>query len=220
MPLKRRAKPVCHIFHYHRVNDEQDPYLGGLPVDAFSSQMRYLAANFPIVTLDQIATGDFPDQHSYCVAITFDDGYRDNFVCAFPILKRLQIPATIFLATGYVESGTLPWYDQVRLAFKLTTRPQFSMDFSGAPIGGTTQARLIGTRLAANRPTRRMDSIQWRRSRKRRRRSRCGAGLQSIPTLHRPTPVMQLLRAMLPQLDTIAAGRRITLLQSRLELTQ
>jgi CelD/BcsL family acetyltransferase involved in cellulose biosynthesis/peptidoglycan/xylan/chitin deacetylase (PgdA/CDA1 family) len=132
-PWRRRPRPVCQIFHYHRVNDERDPFLGGLSVSAFNSQMRYLAATFPMVTLDQVANGDFPDQHPYCVAITFDDGYRDNFVCAFPILKSLRIPATIFLATGYVESGLLPWYDQVRLAFKLTTRSQFSVEVPGAP---------------------------------------------------------------------------------------
>ena len=80
------------------------------------------------VTMDQVAQGAVYDQHQYCIAITFDDGYRDNFVCAFPILKKLGIPATIFLATEYMDSGQLPWYDQVRLAFKLTTRAHFYVD--------------------------------------------------------------------------------------------
>lgn len=131
----RRQRPAIHIFQYHRVNDDRDPFLGGLDVETFRSQMRYLAANFPIVTLDQVANRDLSGSHPYCAAVTFDDGYRDNFICAFPILKQLGIPATIFLATGYIETEQLPWYDQVRLAFKLTTRTRFLIAQRGGPGG-------------------------------------------------------------------------------------
>jgi CelD/BcsL family acetyltransferase involved in cellulose biosynthesis/peptidoglycan/xylan/chitin deacetylase (PgdA/CDA1 family) len=135
LPLRRREQPVLHIFQYHRVNNDRDPFLGGLGLESFRAQMEYLTKNFPIVTMDQVAQGAVYDQHQYCIAITFDDGYRDNFVCAFPILKKLGIPATIFLATDYMDSGQLPWYDQVRLAFKLTTRVHFYVDRC-APGGG------------------------------------------------------------------------------------
>jgi CelD/BcsL family acetyltransferase involved in cellulose biosynthesis/peptidoglycan/xylan/chitin deacetylase (PgdA/CDA1 family) len=144
LPLRRRERPAVHIFQYHRINADRDPFLGGLAVEAFRAQMQYLASVFPIVSLDQVAQGVFPDQHQYCAAVTFDDGYRDNFVCAFPILKQLGIPATIFLATGYVDSGQLPWYDQVRLAFKLTTRAYFSVDRGGP--GGSL--KVVGSRLS------------------------------------------------------------------------
>ncbi|HZZ15005.1 MAG TPA: GNAT family N-acetyltransferase, partial [Candidatus Sulfotelmatobacter sp.] len=131
LPVRRRERPVVHIFQYHRVNSDRDPFMGGLDVEVFRAQMQYLASAFPIVSLDQVAQGTFSDQHQYCAAVTFDDGYRDNFVAAFPILKQFGIPATIFLATGYIESGQLPWYDQVRLAFKLTTRAHFYVDRCG-----------------------------------------------------------------------------------------
>jgi len=131
----RRPQPVIHIFQYHRVNDENDPFLGGLPVDAFRAQMRYLARNFPVLTLDQIVERRFARRHHYHVAVTFDDGYRDNFTCAFPILKQFGIPATIFLAAGYIGSEQMPWYDRVRLAFKLTTHSLFSMTDVGGPSG-------------------------------------------------------------------------------------
>ena len=131
LPVRRRERPVVHIFQYHRVNADRDSFMGGLDVEVFRAQMQYLASVFPIISLDQVAQGTFSDQHQYYAAVTFDDGYRDNFVAAFPILKQLGIPATIFLATGYIESGQLPWYDQVRLAFKLTTRSHFYVDRCG-----------------------------------------------------------------------------------------
>lgn len=150
-PLQRRLRPVCQIFLYHRVNDEGDPFLGGLPVTTFAAQMEYIARNFRVLTLDQISQGDFAGQ-PYSVAVTFDDGYRDNFVCAFPILKRLGIPATVFLATGCIESGELPWYDQVRLAFKLTMRTELSLNDRGGPQGSledlSCRLRLLKDTLA------------------------------------------------------------------------
>ena len=135
VPLRHRDQPVCQIFLYHRINDDGDPFISGIPLSIFKRQMEYLARNFPVITLDQLASEDFSDGHPYYVAVTFDDGYRDNFVSAFPVLKNLGIPATIFLATGYIDSGELPWYDQVRLAFKLTKRAHFSTADLAGPKG-------------------------------------------------------------------------------------
>jgi peptidoglycan/xylan/chitin deacetylase (PgdA/CDA1 family)/CelD/BcsL family acetyltransferase involved in cellulose biosynthesis len=132
--LRSRSTPVYTIFRYHRVNDDRDRIFCALPVAQFAAQMGYLARHFQLVSLDQIASGQLPSRRDKCcVAITFDDGYRDNFVHAYPILKNLGIPATIFLTTGYIESGDLPWYDKVRLAFKLTVQRRISLQKIGGP---------------------------------------------------------------------------------------
>jgi peptidoglycan/xylan/chitin deacetylase (PgdA/CDA1 family) len=128
--LAGREIPVCQILLYHKVNDDHDPYLASLPVEEFRRQMQYLAKNFALVSLDDIAEGRIgPSDRKFAVAVTFDDGYRDNFTNAFPILKELNIPATIYLATGYIGTGRLPWYDQVCLAFKLTARNELGADY-------------------------------------------------------------------------------------------
>jgi peptidoglycan/xylan/chitin deacetylase (PgdA/CDA1 family) len=143
-PMERRKTHICHILIYHRVNDDHDPFLSSVSVNSFREQMEYLARHFTFVSLDDIAAGKInTNAAKYSVAITFDDGYRDNFTHALPILKELRIPATIFLATGYIGTGQLPWYDKVCLAFKLTTRSSLGLGRPGSPAGSLDgQSRL------------------------------------------------------------------------------
>lgn len=132
--LESRTAPICQIFIFHRVNDDADPFLPAYSAAKFREQMTHIAKNFTVVSLDDVGKGNLPrNRHNYYAAITFDDGYRDNLLYAFPVLKELKIPATIFLATGYIESGRLPWYDQVCLAFKLTMTDGISLAAIGGP---------------------------------------------------------------------------------------
>jgi CelD/BcsL family acetyltransferase involved in cellulose biosynthesis/peptidoglycan/xylan/chitin deacetylase (PgdA/CDA1 family) len=141
----------CQVFIYHRVNDDADPFLPALSTDVFRWQMEYLAKNFPVVRLDDLVTGNLPkNSGNHCVAITFDDGYRDNYTNAFPILRELGLPASIFLISGCMEGDVLPWYDQVSLAFKITTAGEMDFHAAGGP-SGSMEGR--SQRLSAMRNT-------------------------------------------------------------------
>ena len=56
-----------------------------------------------------LATGSLPDR---AVTVTFDDGYADNAEVALPILQRHGVPATFFVATGYLNGGRM-WNDSI-----------------------------------------------------------------------------------------------------------
>jgi peptidoglycan/xylan/chitin deacetylase (PgdA/CDA1 family) len=119
--IKRRQAKNIQILIYHRVNDDNDPFFPALPVDIFARQMEYLASFFNICSLEdaieRIKYRDVPDN---TVVVTFDDGYADNYVNAFPILQKLSIPATIFLTTDAIGSGKVLWHDRVFSAFRHT----------------------------------------------------------------------------------------------------
>ena len=50
--------------------------------------------------------------------VTFDDGYRDNYTNAFPVLQKFEVPATIFLTADYINTDKLFWWDEVSYYMK------------------------------------------------------------------------------------------------------
>lgn len=91
------------ILLYHKVQHEKLPDAGKL----FNDQMVFLMKNYKIIPLvelvDYLKNGTIISENY--AAVTFDDGYRDNFEIAYPVLKCLNIPATIYLAPGYLDSN-------------------------------------------------------------------------------------------------------------------
>jgi peptidoglycan/xylan/chitin deacetylase (PgdA/CDA1 family) len=88
----------------------------------FESQMRLLAEHFHPVSLhdiDSFARGEavIPAR---AVAVTFDDGFLDNYEIAAPILKRWGVPATFYVTVGPVGNGEPPWFSRLRYAFFTT----------------------------------------------------------------------------------------------------
>lgn len=95
---------------YHRVRQyEKDIQLLAVTPEHFEEQMRWLRENYRIVSFDE----DWNQIEGDAVCITFDDGYRDNFLTAIPILNELQIPATIFVATGNIDTDYEMWWDEL-----------------------------------------------------------------------------------------------------------
>lgn len=104
------------VLTYHRVSatEEKDDPLK-ISASSFERQIRHVRENYSVVSADDLAASirnRKPLPKNACL-ITFDDGWRDNFELAFPILKRYKIPALIFLSTDYIGSGKVFW--QVRL---------------------------------------------------------------------------------------------------------
>lgn len=91
------------ILAYHAIGDcprEQDPHNLFLPQRAFEEQMSYLARHKQVVALDDVTSGRARGRN--CVAITFDDAYRNVARGALPVLERHGFTATVFAPTAYL----------------------------------------------------------------------------------------------------------------------
>lgn len=103
------------ILMYHRVADAPiDPWQLAVSPAHFEEQLdvlRRIRRPLPLAEfVGKLAAGTLP---SDAVALTFDDGYVDNFLAAAPRLAARDIPATIFLATGCVDSPEPFWWDEL-----------------------------------------------------------------------------------------------------------
>lgn len=105
------------VLLYHRIGrTSSDPQLLCVTPEHFAEHVGLIAESYePIRLQDLVAAlreGELPPRG---VAITFDDGYADNFAAAKPVLEDAQIPATVFVASGWLGGDRLFWWDELEV---------------------------------------------------------------------------------------------------------
>jgi peptidoglycan/xylan/chitin deacetylase (PgdA/CDA1 family) len=125
----RQPRPV--ILMYHRVAFVQnDPWGLAVDPDRFEEQIAYAKQHRSPMSVDE-----FVERHrtktlpANAVAVTFDDGYRDNLINAKPVLTRYGIPATLFLATGFINQDTPFWWDELATMILASTQTVHDQQF-------------------------------------------------------------------------------------------
>lgn len=113
-----RDQYVVPIMMYHRVSLEDESPANTVSPKVFARQMDFLKRNgYQVITLEELVAGiKAGKKFSHkTVVITFDDGYKDNYKNAFPVLKKYHFPATIFLISDMVGvSPNLLTWDQIK----------------------------------------------------------------------------------------------------------
>ena len=152
--IRHRGRVV--ILTYHRVVSDQmvrDEHIQpGMYVrgQSFEAHIAYLRKRFTIISLDELLdlwqTNRLKSDRSYCV-ITFDDGWKDNYQFAFPVLMKYRIPATIFLATDFIGTARWFWPDQMMLL--LEKGRQHTTGAADRKAVSTVLAETIGVTLSA-----------------------------------------------------------------------
>ncbi|WP_026840894.1 polysaccharide deacetylase family protein [Citrifermentans bremense] len=107
------------VVMYHGITDRRyhPPFWTQLPVEKFREQLAFLKRYYRVISLrDMVAAlrkgAPLPERSAL---ITFDDGFKNNFTVAFPALKELGLPASIFLTTSFIGSYRLLWFDELFL---------------------------------------------------------------------------------------------------------
>ncbi len=145
--MQKKGSARARILTYHSIGHRR--YEMNVTPEAFAAQMAWLASNQTVISLESVAEGGSG------VALTFDDGYRDNLINALPILEHYGFPATVLVVSGCLgatlprekepESGTLMSPDELREAAS-----------RGLTIGGHTRSH---PRLSTLTPERQMEEI-------------------------------------------------------------
>lgn len=107
--------PKAMVLMYHRIADiDYDPWQLSVTPSNFEQQLQFYIAHFDIISvaelIDQISKKQLRNN---TICITFDDGYADNFLEAKPLLEKYNCPATFFIASNYIGSNKLFWWDQL-----------------------------------------------------------------------------------------------------------
>ncbi len=151
--VHRRTCPRClTIVMYHAVVEQPLPVDDWcfIPVERFTAQLEYLAQRFEVLPLaeavDRLGQGAIERP---TLAITFDDGFQNNHDVAFPILRRLGLPATMFLTTGLIGTDRTVWFCQLLDALARSSRPHLQWQGESLELGGRISRQRLSTRLQA-----------------------------------------------------------------------
>lgn len=125
-------KSSLTVLNYHRIDnpDRSDfdtfkPNVSARPED-FDCQMEYVSRWFNVVSTRHVVEWLHGEKKlpPHAALITFDDGYLDNYSNAYPILRKYNFPAIIFLTTNHIESDLSFYWDLIAYCFYHTTRSQ------------------------------------------------------------------------------------------------
>ena len=151
--LCRVSQPKYLILCYHRVGIEGIPYYCKLPTAQFEMQMRILRENFRVLSLSQLCDElANPGSRGQAVTVTFDDGYRDLYTNALPVLRKYEIPATVYLTRDCIETGEVAWYDRIFLALQVAPPGVLHLPIRGGPrivLGSPQQRIAVGRQIVS-----------------------------------------------------------------------
>ena len=131
-----RKKPI--VLAFHGVTSEKPGnicnYQGKhLYLPVFAAMMEYLREFYNPVSLQRIVDwleggADLPER---AVGVTFDDGYRNVWTNAAPVLAKLGIPATVYVVTEFVRDGSMLWTDRLMSALAATQKNRLALKRGG-----------------------------------------------------------------------------------------
>jgi peptidoglycan/xylan/chitin deacetylase (PgdA/CDA1 family) len=128
-----KSKPGILIINHHRIghaaNGRFDREVFSATADDLDTQLKYFKKYLNIVSGDELedlvaSKSKLTRMH---VAITFDDGYLDNYTTAFDVLRANDAAAAFFLVPEYVGTGFIPWWDEIAYLVRNTKKHQITL---------------------------------------------------------------------------------------------
>lgn len=136
--IKRFLSPSAgfQILIYHNVAPQRDPFsIDTVTHKEFEAQVHHLCSCYTIYPLefliDEMRNGRVYDR---AIAITFDDGYQNLFHYAFPVLKKYNAPATVFLVSDLIDTPKRLWFDRALMFIKHYEKENLHIERDGVEL--------------------------------------------------------------------------------------
>ncbi len=104
---------------YHGIVPDDYPIESWLLVkdSNFRKQLEYIKKHWEVVHIEAYMMGEFNTSRPKAI-LTFDDGYQNTYSVAYPILKDLNLPCTVYVITDFIDTNDLFWFDKVIYALQ------------------------------------------------------------------------------------------------------
>jgi len=121
------------VLMYHKVGGGSD-FLPALDTKIFRRQISFLKRFYDIVSLEDIFSPSSNGSRKTKAIITFDDGYKSIFKHAYPVLKKYNIPATVFLTANSIEKNTPIWPDLASHYIQVTKEKSVDLEVKNSKV--------------------------------------------------------------------------------------
>jgi len=147
------TKSQVAILTYHRICPKKDNWQDSIEPHTFEQQMGYFCKKYEILSLAELTKHIVQKRRlpRKAIIITFDDGYMDNYLNAYPILVKYHIPATIFLTTGHISSDNLFWWDKLCYIIQKTNKRKLNLEEFGEYSLQSVEERNNTTKIITNK---------------------------------------------------------------------
>jgi peptidoglycan/xylan/chitin deacetylase (PgdA/CDA1 family) len=127
--LKKRHYAAILFYHRFYSGQFENCQLPHLNIQEFKKQMRHIKKWYSIITMDdlidRLAIGK--EFSTPSIVLTIDDGYLNNYREAYPILKEFNLPAMIYLSTGFIGTENSTWVDDLMDVIKISKKKTISV---------------------------------------------------------------------------------------------
>ncbi|KKL64953.1 hypothetical protein LCGC14_2159810, partial [marine sediment metagenome] len=130
-------KDAVTILLYHGVTKHKSHNIENvsrkhLDIKTFTNHMRFVKQNANVISMsDIINMSDAEKISGRHVAITFDDGFENNYSVAAPILDKLGVPATFYISAGIINTDLMFWVDELEDCINTTTEKNIAVNLGG-----------------------------------------------------------------------------------------
>lgn len=147
LPFRYLNRGKARILTYHRFSERTHSHR--VSAKQFERHLVYLKRHYHVISLDELVDriSDGSPMPENASVITIDDGYRDAYEVAYPLLRKYDVPATIYAITGFLDGECWLWTDIVRFLLEGKHGQDTEIDFDG--FAETVRTEQEADRLAA-----------------------------------------------------------------------